>query len=171
MGHTGISDQRAFRNALGHFTTGVTVVSGLLPDRAPCGATVNSFSAVSLDPPLVLFSLRKDAACLSSFAVGAPFAVSVLASQHAHLSSHFATPRANKWDTIAYATWDSGCPIIDDALAAFEGQICSHYEAGDHVVVFGQVSRMAITPDVTPLVFFCGKYTALHCAEPSASCA
>ena len=75
-------------------------------------------------------------------------------------------PHEDKWGKIPYATWDTGCPIVVGALAAFEGVIDSHYEAGDHIVVFGKVERFGVNPGVRPLIFFRGEYGKLHLDPP-----
>ena len=153
---------RNFRNALGNFSTGVTVVSGLIEGRPPFGATVNSFSSVSLEPRIALFSLRKQSASLACFGVGQPFAVSVLGATHVDVARHFAVAHEDKWGPIPYATWDSGCPIVVGALAAFEGIIESHVEVADHIVLFGRVDRFGVSHSVRPLIFFRGQFGQLQ---------
>lgn len=151
------TSDRAFRRALGSFTTGVTIVSGLMDGQA-MGATVNSFSSVSLDPKLVLFSMRRQSICLRCFDVGQPFAISVLNASQASLANHFATPKAAKWTQVPHQSGETKCPIVIGAIASFEGSVHAHHEAGDHVVVFGLVHRFEMDTNEEPLVFVRGGY-------------
>jgi flavin reductase (DIM6/NTAB) family NADH-FMN oxidoreductase RutF len=157
------TSERSFRRALGSFATGVTIVSGFAPDDAVAmGATVNSFTSVSLDPRLVLFSLRRQSVCLRCFAIGRPFAISVLSARQAGLANHFATPKANKWVDVPHRARNNSCPAVVGATAIFEGQVDSQYEAGDHVVIFGRVEHFDIDPDEHPLVFLRGDYASVR---------
>lgn len=154
-------DSRAFRDALGCFATGVTVVSGIGDDGRPVGVTVNSFNSVSLEPALVLFSLDRTTASLKSFGVGRPFAVNVLHAGQAEVSRLFASMVADRWNGIGYETWDTGCPVLPDALAAFEGEVVANHDGGDHVIVVGRVRRLRLNREGTPLLYFRGRYAQL----------
>jgi flavin reductase (DIM6/NTAB) family NADH-FMN oxidoreductase RutF len=155
--------ERSFRHALGSFATGVTILSGRHPgfDTA-MGATLNSFGSVSLQPRLVLFSLRRQSACLPCFGIGQPFAISVLSARQSQLANHFAAPHADKWASVDSISWETGCPIVADAIAAFEGHVHSQCEAGDHVVIFGHVDRFDIDRSQDPLVFVRGAYASVR---------
>jgi flavin reductase (DIM6/NTAB) family NADH-FMN oxidoreductase RutF len=155
-------DSRKFRDALGCFATGVTIISGLSETGIPVGSTVNSFSSVSLDPPLVLFSFIKSNFKPDSYGPGLPFVANVLASHQIDLSNHFARTFDNKWEMIPFETWDTGAPVIPGALASFEGKVVANYDGGDHWIVMGQVSRIAYAgPETEPLLYFRGKYATL----------
>lgn len=161
-------DQRAFRDALGSFVTGVTIVTSLDDRGRLVGITANSFSSVSLDPPLVLFSLARKAYSLEAFRQSRHFAVNVLASDQSELSDTFARALADKWAGVAFEVWDTDCPIITGALAQFECRTVSTHDGGDHVVFIGAVERMALDPTKQPLVFYRGRYRQLLADEDEA---
>ncbi|HEY5828969.1 MAG: flavin reductase family protein [Hyphomicrobiaceae bacterium] len=150
-------DERHLRNALGRFVTGVTVITTHTPDGRLEGLTVNSFSAVSLDPPLVLWSLRAASSCLPGFESAGHFAVNVLGTWQFDLSQHFARRGAHKFQSITHASGLGGCPLLHDALATFECSKQTRVVGGDHVVFFGRVER-AVYREGEPLVFGAGKY-------------
>ena len=110
-------DQRAFRNALGHFPTGVAVVTAHAGALSPVAMTVTSFNAVSLEPPLVLFSIRRDAASLPSLLAADSFGISVLRQDQSALSSRFANGRSEKWAGIEPVRGTTGCPLVGPCLA------------------------------------------------------
>jgi flavin reductase (DIM6/NTAB) family NADH-FMN oxidoreductase RutF len=155
------SDSRRFRGALGRFATGVTVVTGLMPDGTPIGVTVNAFTSVSLRPPLVLISLADTTTGLDAFIKGARFAINVLGEDQRHLSLAFATRRKNKFKNLVYETWDSGCPILPGCLANLECTRITVHQGGDHVVVIGEVNRMEHSEDGNPLLYYRGSYARL----------
>lgn len=150
------------RKALGCFATGVTVVTGLGPDGEKLGVTASSFNSVSLDPPLVLFSLSRRAYSMSGFLESGHFAVNVLREGQEELSRRFATPLHDKWIGIDFEIWDFGCPILADALANFECRTRYTYDGGDHVIFVGAVERMRADLEGHPLIFFHGRYQSLH---------
>ncbi|MGE0272585.1 MAG: flavin reductase family protein [Alphaproteobacteria bacterium] len=154
-------DQRSLRNALGCFATGVTVITGCGVDGSLLGFTANSFNSVSLEPPLVLFSLDKRANSLGAFFESHHFAVNVLADDQRALSGNFARPHPDKWNNIAYTTWETGCPILIGALASFECHTRERYDGGDHVIFVGEVQHMATDPSKKPLLYFRGAYGKL----------
>lgn len=154
-------DARAFRDALGCFPTGVTVVTAVGPRREVIGITANSFSSVSLDPPMVLFSLNRRANSLPAFLATRHFAVNVLREGQEELSNQFARALGEKWQGVDYITWDSGCPILKGALASFECEIRHTYEGGDHVIFVGEVLKIVAEPKGKPLLYFRGKYRTL----------
>ena len=162
-------DTRTFRDALGCFATGVTIVTTLDPAGRLLGITANSFSSVSLDPPLVLFSLARKAFSFKAFQRSRHFAVNVLAAGQSELSDTFAKARSDKWAGVAFEVWDTDCPIITGALAQFECRTVSTHDGGDHVVFVGAVERMAFDPDREPLVYCRGRYRELRPAaeEPA----
>jgi flavin reductase (DIM6/NTAB) family NADH-FMN oxidoreductase RutF len=150
-------DQRQLRNALGRFATGVTVISTRTPGGKLEGLTANSFSAVSLDPPLVLWSLRRNAPSLPSFADAGYFAVNVLAADQCELSRHFATPAPDKFALLSFKTGLGDCPLLEESLATFECSTETTVTGGDHIIFIGRVHR-ATYRDGEPLIFSAGQY-------------
>jgi len=151
-------DSRDFRDALGCYPTGVTVVTAVGPRREIIGITANSFSSVSLDPPLVLFSLNRRAHSLPVFLSTQHFAVNVLSADQEALSNQFAKALGEKWQGVEYITWDSGCPILKGALASFECKIRHTYQGGDHVILVGEVLKIIAEPEGEPLLYLRGRY-------------
>ncbi len=154
-------DSREFRNALGGFVTGVTVVTTRAPDGMPIGITANSFNSVSLDPPLVLFSLDRRAYSLAAFVAAQAFAIHVLADGQGELSRIFARALADKWTGIDFETWATGTPILVGALARFECRTHAIHEGGDHLIFVGEVLRFDHRPEARPLAYFRGAYAKL----------
>ena len=152
-----VVDPRHLRHALGRFATGVTVITTRTIDDKLEGLTANSFSAVSLDPPLVLWSLRQNAPSLQSFRSAGYFAVSVLAADQCDLSRHFATPAEDKFASVAHGKGLGGCPVLQDALASFECSTEHNVVGGDHIIFIGRVHR-ATYRDGEPLIFSAGQY-------------
>ena len=154
-------DRGEFRKGLGCFATGVTVVTSVAGDGSLLGITANSFNSVSLDPPLVLFSLNRNAYSLRAFEDAGCFAINVLRDDQKALSATFARSLADKWGGVAYEVWDTGCPILTDALANFECRTRSTHDGGDHVIFVGEVTRMRATTSGRPLLYFRGAYSGL----------
>jgi flavin reductase (DIM6/NTAB) family NADH-FMN oxidoreductase RutF len=150
-------DPGLLRQALGRFATGVTVITTRTADAKYEGLTANSFSAVSLDPPLVLWSLRLTAPSLDSFRQSGHFAVNVLSSAQSAVSRHFATPRHDKFAAIEFASGIGGCPTLQESLAIFECRTESTIEGGDHIIFIGRVIR-AQYREGEPLIFAHGRY-------------
>ena len=155
-------NDREFRNALGCFATGVTVITALGPSGELLGNTVNSFSSVSLDPPLILWCMGRHAMSLKNYLSTESFAVNILSSSQRSLSNQFAKAGADKWTGVAYETWNSGCPILKSAMAVFECQTRHTYMGGDHVIFVGEVMTAAFDATLEPLVFFQGKYRTVQ---------
>jgi flavin reductase (DIM6/NTAB) family NADH-FMN oxidoreductase RutF len=145
------------RRALGRFATGVTIVTTRGPAGRTEGVTVNSFSSVSLDPPLVLWCLRSAAPSLPSFLAAEWFAINVLGADQHHLSRHFATPHPDKFAAIASTSGLGDCPLLPSALARFECRTERHIEAGDHTIFLGRIIR-ADHREGEPLVFSAGRF-------------
>lgn len=150
-------DKRLLRRALGRFATGVVVVTTCTPEGRREGLTANSFTSVSLDPPLVLWSLRRDAPSLESFISAGRFALSILSDGQSHLSRHFATPAPDKFAGIATRQGLGGCPVIAGCIAAFECSTEVVHEGGDHMIFIGRVERAEFRSG-RPLVFAGGAY-------------
>ena len=155
-------DKRELRDALGCFATGVTIVTSIGPKGELIGITANSFSSVSLNPPLVLFSLDRRAYSLKAFLSTQFFAINVLRSTQGDISTRFAKPLGDKWTGVHYESWETGCPILIDALANFDCKIRYTYDGGDHVIFVGEVLRMACDMEADPLIYFRGGYRYLR---------
>lgn len=160
-------DARAFRRALGRFPTGVTVVTTRAPDGGFVGLTANSFNAVSLDPPLVLWSLGKRQASLPHFQSARVFAVNVLAADQIELSNRFASPVADRFRGVATHARATGAPVLEGVSAWFDCRLRHAYEGGDHVIFVGEVLAFDTEPR-PPLVYAGGEYglSARHPLAP-----
>jgi flavin reductase (DIM6/NTAB) family NADH-FMN oxidoreductase RutF len=155
----------AFRLALGQFATGVTVVTTLDQDGAPVGLTANSFSSVSLEPPLVLWSLGVSASSLALYRDCSHYAVNVLASGQIELSRRFSTrsaPAKHRFEGIEWRRGTHGVPIIANSCAWFLCSNRSRYLEGDHVIFVGEVQELGFMPN-EPLIFQNGQY---HMTQP-----
>ena len=150
-------DARDFRRALGQFATGVTVVTTCTTDGRRVGLTVNSFSSVSLDPPLVLWSLARNATSFADFSAATHFAINVLGAGQHHLSRQFSTPLPDKFAGVECAKGSTGGPLLDGVIAHFVCRKVQEYDGGDHVVFLGEVEDYKWF-DGEPLVFHSGRY-------------
>jgi flavin reductase (DIM6/NTAB) family NADH-FMN oxidoreductase RutF len=151
------------RRACGQFATGVTVVTVCDGDGLR-GMTANSFTSVSLDPPLILVSVDRRNRTHQLLPEGAPFVVNVLSQDHVQWSDRFAGrhgDQQHQFDDIPHTLSPEGVPIIADAPAAFSCRVVAIHEAGDHSLFIGRVEAVEHTPVETPLLFFGGKYRAL----------
>lgn len=151
-----------FRQLLGCFPTGVAVITTRDADGRAVGLTCNSFSSVSLEPPLVLFSLRKASSLVGAFRAAEGFAINILSQRQDALSGRFASSRiADKFDGVAWHAGPLGMPVIDDCLASFECSVHACHEAGDHHVFIGEVKHMGGGGADHALVFYKGAYMML----------
>ncbi len=148
-------NHRAYRNALGSFTTGVTVVTAMTAD-GPIGMTVNSFASVSLDPPLVLWSPAKNSSRYGAFTGARHFAIHVLSADQDHLSAAF-TRGGSGFDGIDVRFNDEGVPVLPGTLARFECAEQAQHDAGDHTIIIGKVLRVAHRQG-EPLCFSGGRF-------------
>ena len=153
-------DLDEFKRAVGSFATGVTVVTARNGDRM-VGFTANSFTSVSLDPPLVLLCLDRRAPSLLGFDPGGAFAVNLLGADQEHLSRHFARHAEDKFAGIAVRTSAGGLPLLDGCLAAVECTLEHRFYGGDHVILVGRVVALSVAEEGEPLVFFRSRYRAL----------
>jgi flavin reductase (DIM6/NTAB) family NADH-FMN oxidoreductase RutF len=148
------------RQALGRFVTGVTIVTCRDDTGAAVGLTANSFNALSLDPPLVLWSLRQGSSTIEAFTNASHFAVNVLAADQVDLSRRFARPSSAKFDEGEWTDGQGGAPLLAGCVAVFECRRRSHHAAGDHVLFIGEVERIGGTAAL-PLVYHAGHYRTL----------
>jgi len=154
-------DPLALRVALSRFPSGVCIVTTLAADGQPVGLTVNSFASVSLDPPLVLWSLRRRSPSLSAFQTAPGFAISVLAADQHELSSRFARPVADKFDSVRLASRHGEAPLIEGAAAHFTCSKWQEYPGGDHIIFIGAVHSFAAS-SAAPLAFVGGRYATVR---------
>ncbi|NNL56854.1 MAG: flavin reductase family protein [Pseudomonadales bacterium] len=154
-------DSRALRDALGQFTTGVAVVTVLPGEGAPLGVTVNSFASVSLDPPLILWSLQKDSETVQAFECSDNFVVNVLASHAQTLSDRYAERDNHELDKDHFICSDSGLPLLKHAKVQFECSTLQRIDAGDHKIYLARVLAVSAIDASEPLVFYDGAYHRL----------
>ncbi|BDB26572.1 hypothetical protein Tamer19_57160 [Cupriavidus sp. TA19] len=157
--------QRRFRNALAMFATGVAVITAPRAGEVPVGITVASFNSVSLDPPLVLFSVDRRCLSLADLCSAPRYAVNVLAEAQQDISNRFARANSGKWEGIDFGdTGDRGDShvLLPDTLATFECEPYAQHDGGDHVIFIGRVVRHQACHGGRPLIFFGGKYRALE---------
>jgi len=154
-------DSRAFRNALGEFATGVAIVTTQVEGQDPIGITVNSFSSVSLDPPLVLWCLDKGSDRLSSFEQCNGFTINILAAEQRDLSNRLSRSGQAGLEDIPIGEGVNGCPYLAEALANFECSIEARHDAGDHIIMVGRVLAFNQPSAETPLIYHRGAYCSL----------
>jgi flavin reductase (DIM6/NTAB) family NADH-FMN oxidoreductase RutF len=161
---------REFRDALGLFATGVVVITSVGNDgcgngghNGYLGATISSFSSVSLDPPLILFSIGRHSKAFSAWQSVDNFAVNILSENQSAISTRFARALTDKWDGVSVCPGLGGAPLLSDALAWIECRSYAKYDGGDHLIIVGQVLSLTARSGAAarPLVFFGGKYRQL----------
>lgn len=158
-------DIKAYREALGSFVTGVAVVTAAGAGNHS-GITVNSFTSVSLDPPLVLWCMDRRSSRHDHFAAAAAFTISILGTEHKAVSSRLARPGEHALDDLDLLPTELGPPALADALAVFECAREQAFAAGDHTILIGRVQRFSRPGQSAPLVYFGGRYSALAQKPP-----
>lgn len=153
--------QRGFRDALGGFATGVTIVTALGADGKPLGVTISSFNSVSLAPPLILWCLSRASPKLDAFRRAGHYAVNVLSADQQALSDRFAARHADRFADLPLRGGLGGAPLLEGCCAWFECASEAHYEGGDHLIFVGRVERFATNADATPLLFHNSRYRRL----------
>ena len=154
-------EARELRDALGRFATGVCLITVVTESGQAIALTANSFSSVSLDPPLVLWSLQNSSDVYDIYASAREFAINVLALEQQDLSNLYARKGEHLLDPAHYRPGGNGAPVILDALVTFEcGQHATH-EGGDHLIIVGEVRSIHSRREGAPLLFFGGAYRAL----------
>jgi flavin reductase (DIM6/NTAB) family NADH-FMN oxidoreductase RutF len=151
------------RHTLGHFATGVTVVTSLGADGAPVGMTASAVSSLSLDPPLLLVCLKRNSTTLAAIQAHGGLAVNILSASQRALSSHFARGGlAATWDEVGHSPGARGLPLLDGALATIECELERCLDGGDHQVVIARMHAHAVSEvGLEPLLHFRGAYAAL----------
>ena len=160
-------DLRRLRDCFGRFATGVTIITTLDSEGNATGLTANSFSSVSLDPPLVLWSLDKRSSQIDAFRVAEYYAINILAADQIDLSNLFATPNEDRFSNLSYSAGIGGAPLLADCCAWIECRNLTTYEGGDHLVFVGEVQRFDHS-DRPALLFLGGRYGVLA-RHPKAS--
>ena len=159
-------DPLALRRAYAVYATGVAVVGTHADDGKPVGMTVNSFTSVSLSPPLISFCPARSCVAFPVYCTMTHFSVNVLADEQRHISDRFARSGAeSKWSDLSYYLGEHGVPIIDGALASFECSVYTRIEAGDHAIVLGRVLKIHGPSDAEPLLFHASRYRKIGPAE------
>jgi flavin reductase (DIM6/NTAB) family NADH-FMN oxidoreductase RutF len=153
-------DTLAFRKCLSQFPTGVCIVTAASAN-GPIGMTISSFNSLSLDPPLVLFSIDRRAQSLPAWEASKHCAIHILAQEQRDLSNRFARPDINKWEGLNFRTGENGTPILSAAAAVIECQRHAVHDGGDHLLFIEQVTRFRTYSDRKPLMFCQGSYHAL----------
>jgi flavin reductase (DIM6/NTAB) family NADH-FMN oxidoreductase RutF/pimeloyl-ACP methyl ester carboxylesterase len=156
------SDVRTLRDALGCFATGVTIVTALDDSGKPIGLTANSFTSLSLDPPLLLVCLARTSNSLPTLEKRENFAVNVLHIGQQPTSALFARKDPERFSLTPYENWETGVPIIKGSLSSFECRKHATFDGGDHLILVGRVLRVRFEPRRDPLLFFRGRYRRLH---------
>jgi flavin reductase (DIM6/NTAB) family NADH-FMN oxidoreductase RutF len=153
------SDPRRLRDAFGCFGTGVTLVSATNPEGGVTAVTANSFTSVSLEPPLLLFCLSKRSRRLPVFEHAEAYAVNVLHADQERLSSELA-----RGDGCEGLDWrlEAGAPVLADAMASFACAREAVHEGGDHLIFLGRIVRLSFDPTLDPLLYFQGRYRSVH---------
>lgn len=151
-----------FRSALGMFATGVTIVTARTAEGQLVGLTASSFNSVSMNPPLVLWSLAQAAGSMPAFRTGSHYAINILSAQQQELALRFASKGVDRWADVAFTEGVAGAPLLEGAVASFECFNRSRYEEGDHVIFVGEVERCQHTPGASPLLYHGGRFYAEH---------
>jgi flavin reductase (DIM6/NTAB) family NADH-FMN oxidoreductase RutF len=152
-------DTRTFRQTLGSFASGVTVVTTLAADTGePVGVTVNAFSSVSLEPPLVLFCLGHQSLSLEAFKASGRFGVNMLSEHQRDHSIRFSSHGGDKWQGVGWSGGDSGVPLLAGCIAALECTLVQTVEGGDHTIFIGRVEHLRCQEGGQPLIYFRGGY-------------
>lgn len=159
-------DAGRFRRALGHFCTGVTVIAAMA-DEEPVGFACQSFAALSLDPPLVLFCPGKSSGTWPHIERAGHFCVNVLAHSQRDISAVFGRAGTDKFAAVEWSPAPSGAPILDGVLTWIDCAIENVLDGGDHWIVLGRVTALGENRDDRPLLFYRGAYTVTEPAEPT----
>jgi flavin reductase (DIM6/NTAB) family NADH-FMN oxidoreductase RutF len=160
-------DTRSLREALGSFVSGVTVITCAEDSSRPVGVTVSSFCSLSLEPPMVLWCLARNARSTEAFLAAPFFAANVLAHDQWHVAEKFATRGADKFGAIDWDASNNGVPLLQGCAARFECLRNRVYEGGDHLIVTGLIQEFSVT-EKAPLAYHRGRYALTHRDEEAA---
>jgi 3-hydroxy-9,10-secoandrosta-1,3,5(10)-triene-9,17-dione monooxygenase reductase component len=159
-----IVDPQVLREVLGHFASGVTVVTALTAD-GPAGFTCQSFSSLSLEPPLVAFAPARTSRTWPALRAIGRFCVNVLAEGQGAVSQNFARSGVDKFAGVPWSPSAHGSPVLDGVVAWIDGELWAEYDGGDHSIVVARVLDLGADPDRRPLLFHRGAYGLLHRSE------
>ena len=162
--HTLNPDAATMRTVLGHFATGVTVITAM-DGEEPVGMAANSFTSVSLDPPLVLFCVARTSTTWPRIEKARKFAVNILGEHQEELSRLFATKGADRFGQTDWHIGVGGSPVLHDTIAYLDCEFWAEYDGGDHIIVVGRVLDLGTPHDAPPLLFFRGRYGRLVIGE------
>jgi 3-hydroxy-9,10-secoandrosta-1,3,5(10)-triene-9,17-dione monooxygenase reductase component len=154
-------DRNELRRIMGHFATGVTVVTTVSRNGALQGLTANAFCSLSLEPPLLLVCVDKKAESYPSFQESRIFTVNILAADQEDISRRFALSGGNKFEGISYRLGANGAPILNGSLGYLECELVEAYEGGDHTIYVGEVREAESIDGKKPLLFYRGGYREL----------
>lgn len=155
-------DSRQLRDALGRFATGVCVVTAIDEEMGPIGMTVNSFSALSLEPPLVLWSIQKDSERFAIFNDTTGFGLSILSEEQSALSNRYAQKQNYHLEAGSFRIGRGGQAILRDCMCSFECRLWERVEGGDHIIQIGEVIDIHQRPHGRPLLFYGGQYRQIR---------
>lgn len=162
-------EQKEFRNALGQFATGVAIVTASV-EGARLGATISSFNSVSLDPPLVLFSMIRGAFGFTQWKAAKSYCIAILGESQRDLSNRFAKAGSDKWTGISPTFANNGAPLVPGAIAYFECEPWNICDGGDHEIFICRVIRFRVNPQAeSSLIFHGGKYRQLSALDAAAN--
>lgn len=146
------------RRAFSTYTTGIAVIGARSADGPFVGMTANSFTSVSLNPPLVLFCPARSLSSFSTYSTASHFSASILPAGTEATSNHFARANSGKWDSMPHRLSELGLPFVDAALASFDCEVVARHDGGDHLIVVGRVLSVRLSQEEEPLVFFRSRY-------------
>jgi flavin reductase (DIM6/NTAB) family NADH-FMN oxidoreductase RutF len=153
-------ERNELRRVMGHFATGVTIITTVSKDGIPFGLTANAFTSVSLDPPLLLISVDKKAESWPHFEQSKVFTVNILGEEQEALSRKFAVSGGDKFQGVAYRAGFNNVPILEGVLAYLECKLYATYDGGDHTIFLGEIEQ-AEAREIKPLIFYRGGYRSL----------
>lgn len=153
--------ERDFRDCVGCFATGVTVITIKCDEEKYRGITINSFASVSLNPPLVLFSLDKAAHSYEPFINSDVFNINILSEKQQEVSEEFATPSVVDWDKIDYSLGENDSPLLTGSIAYIECEKYQEFDGGDHTIFVGRVAKLKKVSNEKPLLYFHGNYAQI----------
>lgn len=162
------TDPAVFRRVLGHYPTGVCLITAIGDDGVPVGLVVGSFTSASLDPPLVAFFPDRRSSSWRKIAATGRFCVNVLAEHQEHVCQRFTAPVEDRFEGAAYRTSKSGLPILEDVVAWIECDLHSVQDAGDHFIALGHVRSFGVDHPHPPLLFCKGGYGQFAASSPTA---
>ena len=152
-------DRSAFRRALSCFPTGVGVATIMSADGQPHGMTISSFNSVSMNPPLILWSIGLEAACIDDFRQADTFAINILAADQKPISQQFAQAKQDRFSGLNWHLSPTGLPLLDGAAATLSCKVWNRYPGGDHEIIVGEVYELTCS-DKTPLLYGLGQLTS-----------